>query len=439
MTGPAFPKGYTFGAYAISTGDAQPVPPGVPLTMVELGPSEVSEADIALSRWCPITTPGDYTIVMSLDHGGVRARSNELSFAIEALDARGASVGIDEGASAPASLVVAFVHAGAGQDALYDTSLVEDRPDLGELARQDLARRRDLEPGVGVVWVPWCNTDRMTLMADWRVWLAGDRLMADGSPLGEPFALPVPAGSHIAPPAWQDAADHLAVLLLDPDRRHLAVARFSGPDPRIPTGQVAWRGAPEGPGSIVAARAALGPAPDGDPLRAVALIADGDDVRVAHFRAGVGSPGTPSAEATFRRARAVPGALTVRVSTAGVTRVRFLADDLGARGRVYLASIDFDERGRQVGPGRVDPVVDLEEPVRDAALELALHDRDDPELAWVVAIDDRRALWSRGDDRPQWIDHPGLVRPLQLLPLSQATYLAVIVPGRAPDFLTLGE
>jgi hypothetical protein len=79
----------------------------------------------------------------------------------------------------------------------------------------------------------------------------------------------------------------------------------------------------------------------------------------------------------------------------------------------------------------------------EAALELALpEDREPEELVWALRTDDRRVLWSRGGRAPRWMKtaRPSTIAtPMQLRPMSQATYLATLRPGRAPELLTLED
>lgn len=466
ITGPAFPAGRRFSARSATSRDQRPAPTDVPLTRVELAPGATHEGELPLSLWCPITTPGAYTLVAELDalagEPWPSARSQPLVLQLEGLAAQGVSVGVDVQRGPPADLHVSFVHA-AEPPVLYDMLVTEDRPDLGELERASLEPRRTVAAGVGAVLVPWCSVDRMTAMAAWRAWLHEGaegvaRLYGDDSPLGEPVGLPVPAGTTLLPPAWQGPTEALDVLVLEPDRRRLGLACFTSQGPtapltglvlsrsdarRPPTGALVWRSDAAGP--LATARLALGPAALGSPRRAIAVATSGDDLVVSCYAVEPGGSGSPTATVTLPGMRAVPGSsVALRVTPAGHTRAWLLLDTKDTGWQVYLAHVEFDASGRLVGGvDRPTPLVSLGMPLVEAALELALPEAREPEeLAWALRTDDRRVLWSRGGRAPRWYKAPRpstLATPMQLRPLSQATYLATLQPGRAPRLITLED
>lgn len=445
ITGPAFPGGRRLSARSATSRDQRPAPHDVPLHMVELPPGATHEGELPLSQWCPIATPGAYTLVAELDHDGVTASSNTLALQIEPLAAQGVSVGVDVMRGPPADLHVSFVQAGADPPVIYDMLVTEDRPDLGELERASLEPRRAVAPGVGAVLVPWNNGDRMAAMAAWRVWLHDGELHGDDSPLGQPFGLPLPPGATLVPPAWQDPAEVLDVLVLEADQRRLQLARFTshGP-PTPPSGALVWRSDARGP--IVAARLAVGPIALGSPRRVIAVEVHGEDLVVSHHAVEPGGSGSPTATLTLPNVNPVPGtSVALRVTPAGHTRAWLLLDAKEPGWRIYLAHVEFDDRGGLVGGGGglPTPLVALDGPLLEAALELSLPESHEPEeLVWALRTDDRRVLWSRGGRAPRWFKTPRpttLATPMQLRPLSQATYLATLQPERAPELVTLED
>lgn len=449
LTGPEFPQGRRFSARSATSRDSPSTPPDVPQVMVELGPGQSHEGELPLSQWCPVTTPGAYTLVAELDHaeaGGERivARSNVLAFELEALAAQGVSVGVDVLRRPPGDLHVSFVHAGAGGPVIHDALVVEDRPDLGELERASLGPRRTVAPGVGAVLVPWCNVDRMTAIAAWRAWQDGGALVGDDSPLGQPVSLALPSGASVLPPAWQGPSEALDVLVLEADRRRLALARFEshGP-PTPPTAALAWRSDAREP--IVAARLAVGPAAAGSVRRAIALEAHGEDLLVSCFAVEPGAGGAPIGRLLLPKVEPVPGlGLALRVTPDAHTKVWLLVDAKRPGAQVYMAHAIFDAGGKLVGGGdRFAPLVALDVPLVEAALELALpEDRGPEELVWALRTDDRRVLWSRAGRAPRWLKTPRpttVATPMQLRPLSEATYLATLRPGRMPELVTLED
>lgn len=452
VTGPAFPLGHRFTARSATSRDARLVPDDVPLSMIELPPGGTHEGEVPLSQWVRIDAPGAYSLVaeleLSAEHGGGAAlsvRSDPLALHLDALEARGASVGVDVPQGPPAGLWVSFVQVGSDPPAIYDALLLEDRPDLGELERHDLVQRRHVSPGVAAVHVPWHHDDRMMAMAAWRAWMQGEALVADDSPLGQPLLLPLPAGTTVLPPVWQDAREQLDVLLRSPDGRRLELARFSshGP-PTPPSGAVVWRSEARGP--IVAARLALGPESGGSLRRVVAVETHGDDLRLSCFAVDPGSThtGSPIAEVTLPRVDPVPGrCLAVRVTPEGHTRAWVLADAKQDDWQVYLGRVAFDVDGRLVSaPEKLRPLVGLPSRLLEAAIELVQPATEPEEVVWALRTDDRRVLWSRGGRAPRWYKAPRpsvVAVPMQLRPMSQATYLAVLPPGRAPHLVTLEE
>ena len=466
ITGPEFPAGKQFSARSATSRGRKPA--GGPLATVELGPGQAHEGELPLSLWCPVSVPGAYTLVAELDHGEgeqrVVARSQPLPLELEALAAGGVSVGVDVLRGPPGDLHASFVHAAAGGPVIYDALFVEDRPDLGELRRASLEPRRAVIPGMpelvaghsGLLGravlgqapiertlVPWCNVDRMTGIAAWRAWTSGEVLHGDDSPLGPPVALPLPPAASVLPPAWQDPSEVLDVLVHDGDRRKLHLARFSshGP-PTPPTGSLVWQGETQGP--IAAARLALGPPAQGSPRRVIAVEPQGEDLVVSCFAPGPGAGAAPLGSLVLPGVDAVPGGgIALRVMPDGRTNAWLLVGGKHSGWQVYLAHVVFDAEGRQVSSERLVPLVAFEGPLLEAALELALPEDREPEaLVWALRTDDRRVLWSRAGRPPRWLKTPRpstIATPMQLRPLSQATYLATLRPGRAPELVTLED
>lgn len=467
LTGPQFPGGRTFSARSATSRGRRPA--GGPLVTVELPPGGTHEGELPLSLWCPISQPGAYSLVAELDwadEGGARvlARSQPLAISLEALAARGVSVGVDVLRSPPGELYAAFVHAGAEDPVIVDALLVEDRPDLGELRRASLEPRRTVRvtgmpvlapgqsgllgaaalgssPTLTRVLVPWSSVDRMTAIAAWRAWTAGGTLHAEDSPLGAPVAVPLPLGASVLPPTWQDASEALDVLLLDADRRRLRLARLvsHGP-PASPTGAIVWQS--EGCEPIAIARLAHGAG--AGTRRVVALETVGDDLRVSCFAADPTLGGARLGAHVLRKLDPVPGCgLALRVTPEGHTKVWLLVDAKEPGWQVYLTHVVFDAAGEVVHHQGPAPLVTLSAALLEAALELALPEDREPEvLAWALRTDDRRVLWSRGSRAPRWYKAPRpttLAVPLQLRPQSQATYLATLRPGRAPGLVTLED
>lgn len=472
LTGPAFPEGRRFSARSATSRDARATAAhasqGTALATIELPPGGTHEGEVPLSLWCPPGVPGAYTLVAELEPvAGApwpAVRSEPLALELEALAARGASVGVDVRRGPPADLHVGFVHA-ADPPVLYDALVTEDRPDLGELERASLEPRRTLGAGQGVsaVLVPWCNVDRMTAMVSWRAWVheaaAGPRLYADDSPLGQPGSLPLAAGTTVLPPVWQGPAEALDVLVLEPDRRRLGLACFTSPGPTAPltglvltrsdarqppTGALVWR-SEAAPGPLAAARLVLGPAALGSPRHVIALCEQGDGVVVLHYVVEPAGRGTLTATISLPRTRTLPGStVALRVTAAGHVRAWLLLGAHDPAWPVYLVRVELDASGRLLETvRRPRPVVTLGAPLLEAALELALPEDRAPEvLAWALRTDDRRVLWSRGDRAPRWYKAPRpstLAVPLQLRPLAEATVLATLAPGRAPGLVTLED
>lgn len=448
LTGPAFPQGRRFSARSATARNPHAATGG-PLTLVELLPGQTHAGELPLSLWCPIDVPGAYTLVAELDHeedGGPRiaARSQPLAFELEAIATHGVSVGVDVLRGPPGDLHASLVHAGAGGAELVDALFVEDRPDLGELRRASLESRRTLAAtGMGEVLVPWCNVDRMTAIAAWRAWTHGGALHADDSPLGAPVAVPLPPAASLLPPAWQDPSEVLEVLVLEADRRRMQLARFAshGP-PTPPTGALVWRS--DDREAIVTARLALGPAAQGSLRRIVAVETHGEDLRVSCFDARPDGSGAPLGTMVLPELDPVPGtALALRVMPDGRTKVWMLVDAKEPGWQVYLSHVIFDVTGEVLRCDRHVSLVTLAAPLLEAALELVLpEDREPEELVWALRIDDRRVLWSRGGRAARWLKTPRpttIATPMQLRPLSQATYLATLRPGHAPELVTLED
>jgi hypothetical protein len=191
---------------------------------------------------------------------------------------------------------------------------------------------------------------------------------------------------------------------------------------------------------------AVGPAEHGSLRRVIALEAHGaDDLLVSCFAPEPGGGGAALGRLRLSQVGPLPGSsIALRITPEGHTRAWLLLDAKPPGWQVYLAHVVFDAQGRVIAGGeRPRPLVTLSSPLLEAALELALPDDREPEtLAWALRTDDRRVLWSRGGRPPRWLKTPRpttLAVPMQLRPLSEATYLATLRPGHPPELVTLED
>lgn len=415
-------------------------PVGAPVATVTLAPGEVLEGDVPLSSWLDLREPGTHEIVAAVEYEGRIAISPRIVLDIDAMQAQGVSVGVDEGAPSASSMTASFVQRSEEDRSIYDVVLRERDPELGGIVPQEMSHRRDLDPPADSVHVPWCNRARTEAASSWRFWVTSEagvsKLRVADSPSGEPVNTALARDVQLLLPAFADSDDTLDVPLLVDNGRVVEVARFrGGAHPRPPKASSVWRSEPTS--RILNARMALGSSAGGNARRLVALEERDGTLTVSHY--WVDGPNTPTMSQPVSGGQFLPGApMAVRVTSDGITRCRFLLCTRGRAWRVYMASLDFDAKGKLIGQGGIETLVSRKSAMPSAAIEFPLHRRDDTDVAWVLTDYDGSYVWGRGSGKAVGGQTKApVVMPIQLRPLAHATYLCTLQRGQPPYLMAL--
>jgi hypothetical protein len=451
LAGPQYPDGVTIHFRGIVGRFAGAGPAPAPVT-VRLAPGESHEAVLAFEKFVRITEPGEYTLTAALGDG---VRSAAVRFVVAAPAFRGFAILADDG-GVPPYLVRVLGLAGEGDaQAVYQALFIETRSGIGEIAFDSLRFLAPTGGGADELIAPWANTGTTSIELGRYGWRVGPELaVADGTR----FRLPGPA--RLLRPALAAAAGVEQAVVLGGD---LALVRFPAPRPQVPEPIVGatiraapTAGPPEPPavlwrrplpGPVEAGRCCLAPPAVGD-RRAVVLVTRTEGGVRFHLAGSVGG-GEPDGwrEVEIPDAHPLPESEpAVRFGADGSVHAAVVLGADAEPKRLGLASVvwpadpgekprvGYDPDGSAAPRSTADPGRWAEPVAAAAAFPLA--SRDTARLEWAVLLDDGRVIYGAAPGHPHRM--PGAVPvPLQLLPMSVATYLLSVAPEQTPRFALL--
>lgn len=439
ISGPAFPDGMTFSARSALRGDKRPNPEGIAPAMAEIGAGQTIADDLPLRQWLKLSKPGKYELTARLDWEGLSIQSKPASFTLEALSIRSISVGEDFGLPTAQNISMLLLHEGGGQSGgkkrLYDANFTETRPDLGETALHSMGPQAETGPGASDAMAPWTNYDRMGSLHFWRAWREGPKLLAATPAAKNPLSLDLEGEpKFLVRPALMAASGELDIFAALSGEPAISLARFvqpgkggTGPAPRV-----LWRHPLES--APLSGRCILDPQGKKERRHVALLSAAQDAVRLD--RLVCPADGAKPAADFALVPNAAPLATSepaLRVDAEGTLHVAALVWTNAKERAFALAEFKFEEGSPGAAKPNLTDLGLLDADAKAAAIQFQLTPADEPRIEWALLLVDGRVVSGGAQGRRQAFQPaapPSL--PLEIVPLSQATYLLLIDPEKGP-------
>ena len=134
ITGPSYPKGYSFHFRGVAFGDSRPVSQPEQGVKITLTPGQTLDSSLPLEQLVRFPQPGIHRLVASLQVDGSKATSGPVEFVIEATVIHSLQLLADDGAQTSSPIRVLCLVGDPPGHRLYQAILREERPDLGEVS-----------------------------------------------------------------------------------------------------------------------------------------------------------------------------------------------------------------------------------------------------------------------------------------------------------------
>lgn len=426
LFGPKSPAGSTFSFRSAVRKDPRPNPPDVEPVLITLAPGEEVEGEIPLAQWTSLDEPGTYRLTATLEWKGARAASQPVAFDVEPFEVLSVSLGIDAGVPSAREPWVAWLRRGNGAIHLGQTVFQELRPDLAEIRRISTDPVATVGPDASDVLSPWTRYDRKEQMTFWRAWREGSTLLAWKAGASTPDRLDLGFVPEILGPALMRETGELDVVVIDPGSR-TALARFApGTAPRLLPGPLLG-------GRFLSGFAAQ--APTGAERHVIATMQRQDGMLVlGHAKTDAAGALGPLTELLLPGLRVLPRSVpAARVDQRGALHVDLLVltspdgESFGVVDALFEPGRDArsvtTELGRLPGPATA---ARASHPVWPGAA---------PRTDWAVLLESGELI-SHAHPTGQRLPAPAAV-PLELLSLSQATYVLALDPRTGPLLVPL--
>jgi len=419
IRGPAFPDGYSFHFRGAALGDRRASPVGVEPDTVRLEAGKSRSVRLAMDQLAPISKPGEYTLSAKLDWNGVAAESKPVSFRIEQPVFRSFQVAAADGLQSSFGIRVFCLVGEAPNPQLYMAAFHESRPGLGEIGLMSLARIAAADPRAETVFAAWTNYQGMGTPAPGAGWQAGPVLGLGVFGSAHSPTVTLPEVPRLVRPALGDVSGDLDLFALGDRGASLSLVHFPA---RGGAPAVVW--SQPVPARVVAARAAIAPQSQGSGRFAV-LVTGGESAPGLTL-VSAGGGGAPAF-------RSVPlGDLhpleasepAIYVGPDGTVHTSaLLATGPDARG---LAVVDVAWRPAGDPSVEIGKAIPLAAGFRAAIAAYSVAGSRRRE--WIVLLGDGRLMSSRAPGVER--DPTGKpVAPLDLLPMSSASYLLTLRNG----------
>ncbi|EPX62323.1 hypothetical protein D187_008510 [Cystobacter fuscus DSM 2262] len=434
LTGPTQAEQATFTFRSAVSPDKRLVPEGAAPVLTRLEAGGRLESEVPLHDWARLSKPGTYQLTASLDWQGLSARSEPIDFTLAPLSVGMAALGLEETASSTGQVWVHWIHREGDTGHLYETMFVESRPDLGEVEPHSVSDVGAVGPPTVQPLSAWTNTDRMELLGVWRAWSDGATVFAlpSQTPARQQLRLDAPPAL-IVRPALMPPTGELDMFVIPPGKNEVTLARFRPSEDAAPSGSRV--GHVSLPAPIQSARAALG-SPEKGNVRYVVLTTQeegqGLSLHTLHTERG----GTLGATVTTVP---IPGAWALTNSEPGLwidkkgalSAAVLVSTDPAGRD-VALAEVHIGHDGKAERPALLTPIGRLPAAARAAVVRFSVSQRRPGRQEWVILLENGEFLSSGAPDQPQRPRHPPVL-PLEVAPLSQATYLLTLSASDGPQ------
>lgn len=432
------PEGRTFSFRSVTTGDVRAEPDDVPPAMTTLAPGETREDAVPVHQWLEGLKPGSYQLSARLTWRGAAAEAAPVAFDVERPVLTAASFGVDERIPDRAGEWIDFLHRGPTGVRLFTGLFVEPKIDQHGFQNFSIAEVRPVGGDATDLLTAWSNYNRMADLPKWRAWREGATLHATAGAFAEPLTLDLGAVPQaLARPALMTRDGALDVFVVAAGGRELQLVRF----PAQPRGGVAaptvLSRAPL-PAGLTGVRVALAPGGASVERHVVVTWDERDSFLVGHLKFSAKGEAGLMAITRFPEAKSLPNSEpALRVEADGSARVSALCMTTKGGGAPRLAVVDL-----AVAPGDDAPVKSeiaesgaLRFPPRAAAVSFVVSAGAAVRRDWVVLFDENRILNSRSTPELHRLDAPPAL-PLQLVTITDASYLLTLHPERGVEFTT---
>jgi hypothetical protein len=412
VTGPAYPNGAAFRP-RISLPN-----PNAP-TLLKMPPGEKLEAQLALNMMFDFARPGKYTLTAHYAWNGESQNFGPISFVIEGGTLKSAWVMADNGFQRSTPVRVLGLVGDSAQ--LYQFFFQEQRPTVGEITLTEMIRAADAPADAQRAIAPWTNFDRSEVLFARFGWQARGVIGIESGRPEESVKIELDLDTEFIAPALMTQNGDTTLFTYTP--RNLTVVRFPAPTKGASTSapRVQWTTPVASP--IQGSAAALGPAPQ-NLMFAVTLSQTDTGVELTLFeRNGNGRGRT----AELKGARILPSSRpALWVDSEGAAHAAALIAEDNSLRRVSLADVVWNSGN---GSPKVDRrgVFQSAQAIRESAAAFSITPTRPPRSSWVVLLADGSLLTSLSSSEP-FHTHRNPISPLQLLVLSNATYLLVSDP-----------
>jgi hypothetical protein len=428
VKGPSFPDGRVFSFRSVVYGGAGSDAAGRQAMTLAIAPGQTHSADFPLEQLVAIAKPGEYLLAAALEWGGLKARSDPVSFTIESPDFRSLQL-VTAPALQPAFPINVFALTGGAGARVYLATFAADQ-NTGQIALKSLSNFVPSAPGATTVFGPWMNFHGMGTPAPRAGWQAGATLGLAG--FGEPpVSVSLPSAPRIVRPALMTGNGDTDVFALEDAAGRLSMVRF----PEAGGPKVVWTQAL--PGKVVAASAALGPAQRGDSRIAVVISGRADGLAATLVDAGQGGAAPKLRTVEVAGVQAFAGSEpAARVRADGSVQAALVVTQpasAGAGRRAAVLDLAWPADAAALGQGTVTPIAaDLSAQPRAAAAAYTHASGAKDRRDWALVLDNGEVVSAATGNRQRLSGRA--VEPVQLFVGTQGTYLLTLTDEQLPAF-----
>ncbi len=296
-----------------------------------------------------------------------------------------------------------------------------------------------LDPPGDDVIAPWAQMDRAAARVARYGWRSGRALEVRGIRSGDDAGVTLDGDGRTVAPALMAQSGAVEVFVVSAGA--LSLVRFSPPPPAPPV--ALGSGAPPAPApkadarvvwstrmpaaSYEAVRAAMGPASLGD-ARAVVVVAQAQGAVELHLLESAGDAPPRVRRARVADVRALPWSEpAARIAADGAVHVALVVASDERHRAVRVVDVLFPP-GSGEGKPEVGPAVSLAGAPRAAAAAYPATTREVTPRTWAVLLQDGRVTSSVAPGEAHAAGRDPVL-PLQLLPMSSATYMLLATPA----------
>jgi hypothetical protein len=323
---------------------------------------------------------------------------------------------------------------------LYTALYSEPIIDMHGFKAFTISAVREVGANAADVLTPWSNYNRQADIPKWRAWRESSTLVALATVMGEPQRLELGTVPHaLVRPALMTRSGELDVFAIGVGGRELVLARFPRPvreGEQQPPPKIMAR--TPLPGGFAGARAALASEALKSERHIVVTWDEGDTFMIGHLAVSAsGEPGTMTVS-RYRAARSLPDSEpALRVDEQGVVHVAVLCETAAYQQSSKLAVIDasFPPGASASVKSNVTELGALPSGMKAAAATFVVSAGAPMRRDWVILFEGNRVMNSRSGPHVQHLPGPAVL-PLQLVAITDATYLITLDPATGIEFTT---